>query len=175
MDEEQILNYIKNPDNEAKKIYQKLLEGYIPSQQLCQTIIQYKLKKYVNLICEYHLGAQTQNKLYDYRMTGKPRDQIINLITSSPRKKIPDEMDKNIKKSIETFVSNNTDVDKEQVEIINLYLESVKIDEEFKERILYLIPKIKNAHLKETLEVHIGINDSFLNSFIDGMFKKIRL
>ena len=158
MNEEYILNYIKDKNSDAKNIYKKLLEGYIPSQKVCEIIIENKLTNYLNLICEYHLGPQVQNKLYDARTAGKSQTEIINLIMKSATKKIPVELEDNIKNAIETFILSNIDVDKEQVEIINLYLESVTIDEKYEERIAYLLSVTHNDKLREILEVHIGID-----------------
>ncbi len=123
----------------------------------------------MNIICEYHLGSIVQNRLYDLRIEKSPQEIIINLLMESPSKKIPTELENNIKNAIETFLltNHNKPIDKNQTEIINLYLESIKIDDEFKNKILNSLSVVKDPFLKETLEVHCG-TDRFLDNLLEN-------
>jgi len=171
MKEEDILNYVINPQNNPKEIYNLLLNiNYIPSFELCKIIIENKLHSYVNLICEYHLGAKIQNELYDMRNNNINKKKIIDLIIKSKSTKIPKKLEENIKKSILIFGSRN--IDEEQLIILNLYLESIKIDNEYKAKLQYLISVTNNIEIKKLFETHIGI-DPLLDNIINNIIAKL--
>ncbi len=43
------------------------------------------------------------------------------------------------KNAIETFILNNDSIDEEHIEIICLYLESIKIDDDYKNKIINMM------------------------------------
>jgi len=157
-------NYMENPDSEPSNVYKLLYnENFIPSSKFCKFIIKHELFQYVNIICEYYLGASAQNTLLDMREKNVSQIKIINYLMSIPRHVIPIELDLNIKKSIIDFVAKNCSkkITDKQTEIINFFLESVSMDIPFKNQLHGLIPNIVSDDLKKTLKLHAGIDNIF--------------
>jgi len=170
--EEKIITYMKEKKQD-KKIYELVKnKNFIPTEKLCYEILKYKLEDYVNLICEYYLGSDIQIKLFELRKQPKMNYlEFVKLLDTKPSKNLNCViLEENIKNAVYNFIldTNSDEIDNQHIEIINLYLETINIDESYKNKIENLIQIIKNnEELKKTLQVHIGI-ESELDALIDN-------
>lgn len=164
-----VKNYMKNPDSEPSNVYRLLYnENFIPSSKFCKFIITHELFQYVTIISEYHLGAVAQNTLFDMREKNMSQMKIINYLMNVTRQGIPEVLDFNIKKSIIDFITKNysSEITDKQTEIINLFLDAVHMDKQFKNQLRGLILNTVSNDLKKALEVRVGV-DPLLNSIMD--------